>query len=223
MAYPISVPSFERAKMVCGRICPDIKPTHRVEILAAGLGFRTHAALRSSLSYTAVECDWDEERAIARAKALSSPLMPADILSSHAIRSLGVLVHLNSWDLERVAGLADAASEDRTRLLPTSGNFGQLARAEEAARAAGVWPTEAKRGIEAAIRSMSPPELWEVEAVMWLEREKYGRPNWAYHRRHAQSIYDADSYRYVLFNGNLGTDLWIGMEMLAKGQVVATP
>lgn len=218
MHYPISSGSLRRVKSIGRQLHPEIKSTHLSEILAAGLGYRTHAALNVAISNQPVYLEWSDERANRRADAISSPHLDPGILRRPEILNLGVLKHLDAWSIERVCDIATRAALEQDELLPRSGKLSaMMARINELTEK-GVWPTSLHTELQTTVRSLLAPQLFELQAVMWLERERYSDSQWRWSRlvEHAENTHNDDSYAYVLSKGSLGQYLWIGLQMMTE-------
>jgi len=192
-----------------------------------GFGFRTHAALQSQINTAATERAWDEAAASYRADKISSDRLASAFPQQEAVLGLGTLKFLDLWKIERIADLAERASNDRWAMgLNGGGTMSDIIDREQARRDSGEWPTPARHDLETSIRAMTPDELYEIQAVMWLARFQYfGSWNWGREIEHAHVTHDEHSYDYVLGKGLLGQNLRTGLRMLAKNfccEVVAT-
>lgn len=217
MLYPISLCSFACAKAVGRHIHQSIKPTHLVEILAAGLGFKTHASLRHAIGDDVVELEWDDRSAARRAADIGSPPLLSSFPDHAIVRGLGVLNDLDSWSIERIADMAERADRDRTALgLARGGNMSEIVACEMALRGRGEWPSAARRDLDVAIKVLSRGELCELIAMMWLAREEYSREwQWDPLLNHAKRNHGNDSVDYVLTKRSLGQELRLGLEMIS--------
>ena len=65
MKLPISLREIEYIKDALRKALPDVKSSHRVEAMARGLGWRTHAAMRAALIGGFVEAKADEDTFVA--------------------------------------------------------------------------------------------------------------------------------------------------------------
>jgi Protein of unknown function (DUF3775) len=183
--------------------------SHLDEILAAGFGFNTHAALCADIADIPVERQWRDEVAASRAAELRSAALPAGIVDHPMVTTLGVLRHADAWLLERLAG---------REIQSTKQYFGGFASADEIIDrelpfAAGGSRDDFKR----MVFVLTPEQLWDVQAVMWIERE-LDSDTWRYRPLfdYARDSHDDGSYGYVASMLGLGKFLRIGLDALAK-------
>jgi hypothetical protein len=212
--YPVSLSSFARLKLICWPMCPEIKSSHLSEILAAGFGFSTHAALRSRASDIPVELEWDDESAASRAGSLQSAALPQRVVEHPLVTMLGVLKYINVWQLERLAGKEIQSTDDHLKSKPLGG------LADAAAHPASTdGPGRSRRDLYQMVLAFSQEQLWEVQAVMWIERELHPNDDsWRLQPlfEYARDSHDEGSYGYVASKLGLGKYLRMGLDALAK-------
>jgi len=65
MKLTISLPEIEHVKDALRAALPDVKSSHRVEAMARGFGWRTHATMRAALAGGSIEVRADEDAFVA--------------------------------------------------------------------------------------------------------------------------------------------------------------
>lgn len=228
MTYPVSSFSLARAKRVGRLNHPNIKASHLSELLAGGFGFRTKAAMDATLQELggaedrpwAVDLPWDDAMAVRRADEIGSPRLTLGFPRSRELMTLNRLEHVDAWEVERFAHLAKQARTERDAILPMRGNMGVYSEREKALTAEGKWPTPLNRELDTKIRSLSPEQLVELQAVMWLhwEHMRVSPVGWEPKLEHARRTHQCDEYaaNYLLSKGSLGLWLLEGLNVMAR-------
>lgn len=85
MKFSISSADIDPLKGYLLALAPQVKSSHRVEAMARGLGFNSHAALRSALAHGAVECAINDHEFAAFLLERGSEAVPADVLSDAVV------------------------------------------------------------------------------------------------------------------------------------------
>lgn len=85
MKFSISSADIDPLKGHLLALAPRVKSSHRVEAMARGLGFNSHAALRSALAHGAVECAVNDDEFAAFLLERGSEAVPVDVLSDAVV------------------------------------------------------------------------------------------------------------------------------------------
>jgi Protein of unknown function (DUF3775) len=198
MKMTLDARAFADLKRRAHLMAPQIPSSKLAEILSSGLGYGTHAALRSDMARAGwIERKPDDAKAAQRAAALGI-VAPAGLMASLEAREPDGPVSLTAADVRDIIYLAEACNREsagKMRDLDGSGvyTFSQLAKVGLLER------TDAEEAVESRIGALKKPALLELMALVWIGRERVAvnADHWRAHLANARRIHNEGSVSYI--------------------------
>jgi hypothetical protein len=198
MTMTLDTRGFADLKRRAHTMAPEIPSSKLAEILSAGLGYRTHAALLTDISRAGwIERAVDDTKAAQRAAALGVAA-PASLMAALEAAEPNGPVSLTAADVHDVIRLAEICNREgaeKMRNLDGSGLYtmGQLA-------AVGLLEqSDARKALESRIGALTKAALLELMAFMWIgrARDEVDANGWHAYLANAYRTHDEGSVVYI--------------------------
>jgi hypothetical protein len=191
---------FADLKKRAHQAIPDVPSSKLAEILAAALGYRTHASLRADIRKKGwIDCVDDEMLAQARSTELGITL-PSGVLDAVLMQKPTYPLHLTKILLQDLIQLAQASLDENEAIHANVGTARGGVKIYTAGELISVIRNNTKPAHNALferLEGLGKPAQIEVTAAMWIGRGDYGVEDWVAAMDEATENWDDYAANYI--------------------------